>query len=158
MFFLQIAPRIPRFYPGIPAAAVHQETAHVCYQRLLRKEISLSREQQRLRMAYASDWSKLGEYVGGGLLLKWRCALLDAAGVLLLLRLPGAWRLFERASLALRHALEHDQIQLRPRLTSLAAFRETDRPGGVQKHNDNELRALDGGDGSQRGEIFCEEK
>jgi hypothetical protein len=68
---------------------------------MLSTEVAKAREQQRLRMAFSQEWSGLGEYVREALLIARQAILLDMAGLLFRLRMPGARTLFENAIAAI---------------------------------------------------------
>ena len=65
------------------------------WKRLFESELARVREQERIRMALSRDWSGLGKYVEDSLLIRRYSIALGAAGLLSLLRFPGAFRLFE---------------------------------------------------------------
>jgi len=78
-------------------AAHHDDAAYGYWKRLLRTKISMFRRQERRRMAHSRDWSDLGDYVRESLPIRWHWTMFQLAGLLLLLRLPGGQKLFERA-------------------------------------------------------------
>ena len=60
------------------------------WKRLFERELTVTRERERQRMAYSHDWSALGQYVWEGFLIVPHRILLDIAGLLFRLRFPGA--------------------------------------------------------------------
>lgn len=65
------------------------------WKRLFEAELARVRQQERMRMALSRDWSGLGRYVEDSLLIRQYSIALGTAGLLSLLRFPGACRLFE---------------------------------------------------------------
>jgi hypothetical protein len=81
------------------AAHLYRRYSH--WNRLLATEIAMARERERLRMAFSQEWSGLGKYVRESLLIARHGILLDMAGLLFRLRIPGARTLFENAIAAI---------------------------------------------------------